>query len=148
MQILQSDFFFKRSRNSTISSARIPKWGRVVYIYIYTHTHTKTRMSLNTQCFPPTYYESLKPTRSINTMSAMFLSSYCCQPNTDVGHLLCIVSTSRTPGTISKKENVCWSHSLSPPVQTRSFKSSKLLVLIYKNKWPEICNKWPEICRN
>lgn len=50
-----------------------------------------------------------------------------------------LLSIRQTLRTIFKEENVSDCTQFSPPVQAKSFKSSKLLVSIYNNKWPEIC---------
>lgn len=102
--------------------------GVSVHINTQVYKTCILRLSISLTCCRP-----LKP-RSINTMSAIFLSSYCCLTNTDVGHLLCVVSTSQILGTIPEKEK-CFllAFSFHLPVQARSFMSSNLFVSIYNN---------------
>lgn len=78
--------------------------GIGVYVHTDRHTHRYIKACLLTLSISLTCCRPLKP-RSINTMSYIFLSSYCCLTNTDVGHLLCIVST------FLKKRNVFCLHS-------------------------------------
>ena len=105
MQILQCGFFFNRSRNGRLSSAYI-QIKRNGYVCTYRYTRRYIKACILTLSISLTCYRPLKP-RSINTMSAMFLSSYCCcLTNTDVGHLLCVVSTSQIPETISEKKKM------------------------------------------
>lgn len=95
MQILQFGFFLKSSRNGRISSAHIPESERIVK---KKKKHCLSTLNLSPACLPPW------TNKTINTMSAVFLSSYCCLRNTDVRHFPCIYCPYVRPwGQILKK---------------------------------------------